>query len=720
MQAPCHMMTISSKVYRSSNCMFFDNDKVYSSWIAMHDTEYKTVPNKFDNNGWFTVPENIFWTAHNHAQEMVSLEKTNRRKACLRDGQSGKTGFALSLAFWMRKLLAEEGKGFYLRYLIQKSSVNLRSDILSDLKKMGWKPKLDYYVDILPNYRKKEQSLDEGIDFAVRIPGNKPPHIFTILDECHIAIAINGTLDKQIIKKADIDKGDSVTDDDFAKDGWSFVKPSQEWNCDNHYVLSISATDTINNLLVMKALSNHTEPPCDLFYIKPDDNYVGVEYLMKNKQLFQAREPFISIKNTNGTFKVELSDFEKQRLVDFFNHCHENPDARTNFVRRVPRCGGKNYNGRKGYELYVKLVSNFLFSKGKAFEDFHINVLHSDFRTVDFTPVETWYTQYPISRGSFDSKQSTLDLLLQKKPTKPTINVITESMTIGERITTWENTYAMIDAEFARADVAGQSIYRTCGYWDKNKHKVLVFANIEGRRKTLKAFTNDLSFMEFQEYYKDIEKYRLSAKYPSSGYNEQKTRVVTHRPVRIAFDADEIPSEHLKWYADKYIAKKVIQTEHTSIDYSTYKVKKEKVSDPDVFKGMIRNLHTTKGEKQSDWLIISGALSLCGHSTEEQEEPEWKWGTLFADELVQITAQQPREKFTDSFLKLNKYTSEQRWKKNNCEGNPTDDVYQISAKRPVWLYREYPYNETQIRTKIKPNCVLGKKFKSVEELVSEA
>lgn len=712
-------MTIErTQVCQRYFCMFFEIDK-HSEWVWMHGTDFASCDSKDDPQGRYTVPLNIFLESKKHAEEMVSPSKTNRRKACLRDGQSGKTGFALSLAFWMRRLLHQKGEGFYLRYLIQKSSVNLRSDILSDLQKMGWKSKLDYYVDILPNYRKKQESLEEGIDFTIRIPGNKPPHIFTILDECHIAIAINGTLDKQIIKKADIDTGDFVADDDFAKDGWSFVKPSQEWNCDNHYVLSISATDTINNLLVIKSLNNHQEPPCDLFYIKPDEKYLGVDYLLKNNQLFQAREPFVSIKNPNGTFKIELSNFEKERLVEFFNHCHNNPDARKNLVRRVPRCGGKNYNGRKGYELYVSLVSEFLFNKGKAFEDFNINVLHSDFRTVDFIPVETWYTQYPISRGSFNVKQSTLDLLLQKNPAKPTINVITESMTIGERITTWENTFAMVDAEFARADVAGQSIYRTCGYWDKDKHKILVYANIEGRRKTPKSFTNDLSFLEFNEYYQDIHKYGFSTKYPSSGYNEQKTRILTHRPVRIAFDADEIPSEHLKWYADKYVVNNAKKLEHSNIDYTTYTVKPDKIRNPNVFKGMIRNLHTTHGEKQSDWLIISGALSLCGYATEEQEEPEWKWGTLFADEMVQIIGKQPKEKFENSFKLLNDYAKKHRWKKNNCIGSPDDEQYSISASRPVWLYREYPYHETQIRTKAKPNVILGKKYKNDKGQVVE-
>jgi len=79
----------------------------------------------------------FFYSAKTHALQMVSPEKTNRRKACLRDGQSGKTGFALSLAFWMRRLLHEKQEGFYLRYLIQKSSVNLRSNIISDYEENG-------------------------------------------------------------------------------------------------------------------------------------------------------------------------------------------------------------------------------------------------------------------------------------------------------------------------------------------------------------------------------------------------------------------------------------------------------------------------------------------------------------------------------------------------------------------------------------------------------
>jgi hypothetical protein len=189
-------------------------------------------------------------------------------------------------------------------------------------------------------------------------------------------------------------------------------------------------------------------------------------------------------------------------------------------VRRVPRCGGKTHNYRKGYDLFVNLVSDYLFNKGKHFQNFHINVLHSDFK--DSSYVEPWYSQYPISSGMHDFKQSTLDILLQKNPSVPTINVITESMTIGERITTWENAYALLDDEYARADKAGQSIYRTCGYWDKDKHKVLVFGNIEGRRKLKNKNAIDISFLEFQEFYKDVDKHGFTTKYPASGYNDQK------------------------------------------------------------------------------------------------------------------------------------------------------------------------------------------------------
>jgi len=288
-----------------------------------------------------------------------------------------------------------------------------------------------------------------------------------------------------------------------------------------------------------------------------------------------------------------------------------NPDARKNLVRRVPRCGGKNYNGFKGYQLYVKLASEFLFNKGQSFQNFHINVLHSDFRTVDFNAVETWYTQHPISKGDESNKQSTLDMLLRKNPKVPTINIITESMTIGERITTWEHVYAMLDSEFARADVAGQSIYRTCGYWDKEKHKVLVYANIEGRRKNAAKGVNDMSFIGFQAYYKDIESFGHSEIYPSSGYNIRETRVLKKRPVRTATDCYDIPSKDLKWYADKYFEK--YNRELKYIDYANnYTIKKDLVENLEdkskVFVGRLRYLDTVKTESQGDWLIMSGAL----------------------------------------------------------------------------------------------------------------
>jgi len=277
--------------------MYLNNENPHSKWMAMHGTEIRTCESKhYEEDGkiWFTVPEKIYNKALVHAEEMVHPDRTKRRKACLRDGQSGKTGFALTVAFCLRKLLGDNGNGFYLRYLIQKSSVNLKSDILSDLKKIGWKPS-EFYVDILPNYRKKEQNLKDSIAFSLNTPGNKPPHILTILDECHIAIAINGTLDKQIMQQKSSEEferinkqGDAVTDDDFTKEGWSFVKPSEEWLCDNHYVLSISATDTINNLLVFDALAEEKPSPCDLFYIAPEDNYIGVEYMFNNNQMFQS------------------------------------------------------------------------------------------------------------------------------------------------------------------------------------------------------------------------------------------------------------------------------------------------------------------------------------------------------------------------------------------------------------------------------------------------
>jgi len=698
--------------------MYFQNDERHPEWIAMRGTQFETSFTKHHQNGWYTVPENIFYTAKAHALQMVSPEKTNRRKACLRDGQSGKTGFALSLAFWMRRLLHEKQEGFYLRYLIQKSSVNLRSNIIQDLQKMGWESSL-YYIDILPNYKKKEQMLVDRVNFTTNIPGNKPPHILTILDECHIAIAINGVFDREIIRKDDV-----VADVDFASEGWSFQKPSEEWTCDNHYVISISATDTINNVMVKDAHEKNVQPPCDLFYIKPDSNYLGVEYLLKNNQLFQVREPFISTKRENGTYKVELSDFEKEQLNNFFNHCLTDVNPRFNMVRRVPRCGGKKHISRKGYDLYVNLVSDYLFNKGKHFQNFHINVLHSDFK--DSSYVESWYSQYPISSGMQDFKQSTLDILLQKKPSVPTINIITESMTIGERITTWENTYALFDDEFARADKAGQSIYRTCGYWDKDKHKVLVFGNIEGRRKLAKKIANDISFLEFQEFYKDVEKYGFTTKYPSSGYNEEKTREFTKRPVKLAIDATEVPSIHLKYYADNY--EKEMGYSHKSINYDTYTLKRGVENNPDVFQGFQRHLiSVSNSEKEGDWLKMSGALSLVGIEVAEDDvAPEWKWGTHFADEMVRIVGPQGlkhnKPQFVDSFNAFDKEVRRLRWEKAGkpADKEPEDEFYKISKDKPVWLYREYPVKETKSKTKVSPNVMTGRNYKGSTERTLES
>lgn len=710
------MIIERSLFYKRYFCMFFQNDERHPEWIAMRGTKFETSFTKHHPDGWYTVPENIFYTAKTHALQMVSPEKTNRRKACLRDGQSGKTGFALSLAFWMRRLLHEKQEGFYLRYLIQKSSVNLRSNIISDLQKMGWESSL-YYIDILPNYKKKEQMLVDRVNFTTNIPGNKPPHIMTVLDECHIAIAINGVLDRAIIRKDDV-----VADENFASEGWSFQKPSEEWACDNHYVLSISATDTINNVMVKDASENEIKPPCDLFYIKPDSKYLGVDYLLENNQLFQAKEPFVSTKRENGTFKVELSDFEKEQLDNFFNHCLNDVNPRFNLVRRVPRCGGKNHNFRKGYDLYVNLVSDYLFNKGKHFQNFHLNVLHSDFK--DSSYVEPWYSQFPISSGMHDFKQSTLDILLQKNPSVPTINIITESMTIGERITTWENTYALLDDEFARADKAGQSIYRTCGYWDKDKHKVLVFGNIEGRRKTSKSVTYDMSFLEFQDYYKDVNEFGFTKKYPASGYNDQKTRIINKRPVKLAIDAKSVPPKHLKWYADKY--EKERGKVHKSINYSTYELNDGVQNDPNVFKGFQRQLTSVKNSgKEGDWLKLSGALTLCGISyAEDDEVSEWKWGTHFADEMVKIAGEQPDEnhKFKQSFDMFDSAVRKLRWEKAGkpADKKPYDDCYKISESQPVWLYREYPEEQKQSKNRLRPNCVTGKNYNGQTEYTQEA
>jgi hypothetical protein len=476
--------------------------------------------------------------------------------------------------------------------------------------------------------------------------------------------------------------------------------------------------------MVKDAYEKNVQPPCDLFYIKPDSNYLGVEYLLKNNQLFQAREPFISSKRENGTFKVELSDFEKEQLDNFFNHCLTDENPRFNLVRRVPRCGGKKHNSRKGYDLYVNLVSDYLFNKGKHFQNFHINVLHSDFK--DSSYVEPWYSQYPISSGMQDFKQSTLDILLQKTPSVPTINIITESMTIGERITTWENTYALLDDEFARADKAGQSIYRTCGYWDRNKHKVLVFGNIEGRRKLTKKIANDISFLEFQEFYKDVEKHGFTTKYPSSGYNEQKTREFTKRPVKLAIDATEVPSKDLKWYADKYETER--KYHHKFINYDTYKLNDDAKNDPDVFEGFQRHLKSvSNSKKEGDWLKMSGALSLVGiEISDDDVAPEWKWGTHFADEMVKIVAPQGtkhgKPQYQDSFDAFDKKVRRLRWEKAGkpADKEPEDEFYKISEEKPVWLYREYPVEQVKSTTKISPNVLTGRNYKGKTELIAEA
>ena len=60
--------------------MFFQNDERHPEWIAMRGTKFETSFTKHHQDGWYTVPENIFYIAKTHALQMVSPEKTNRRK----------------------------------------------------------------------------------------------------------------------------------------------------------------------------------------------------------------------------------------------------------------------------------------------------------------------------------------------------------------------------------------------------------------------------------------------------------------------------------------------------------------------------------------------------------------------------------------------------------------------------------------------------------------
>jgi len=441
----------------------------------------------------------------------------------VRPPQSGKTALVWAVEYHTKELVRKlKHKSLFLYMCIQKGLNELQLDIQKDLKKFGESNEIVKIKHLL-NYRKSIISL------ILDDCQNDDNFHLVVFDEIQIAHNQNGNADEmlQAIEKPIVNRRKKPEEKDFDFDADTF-KSIENVSSPNCLILTISATATAPNKLIMDRLVNDKNPKIIQSYCKPNSSYEGFqEFLTEGKIINLPAESvvFKSKKNSQG-FTTRHAQVNNSAVIDHYREWLMS-DGNTIAVQRI--------NCKENESPFLRSVLSSLFDvdsdkyvpyeKRKNFKIILLNgdrdSSHGAISCDEFMPDNKYHwkkyegeikiSNQHIPRYNFHL--SFRDKLFNYEPDGKTLILVCQGLTVGERIAVKKHVALWVEIG-SNPNFLLQSIGRLFGYpSDESKRftgKILV--NMDSTKK------NNLALDAFYDFYKNIELFGVSSTFPDTGY----------------------------------------------------------------------------------------------------------------------------------------------------------------------------------------------------------
>ena len=441
----------------------------------------------------------------------------------VRPPQSGKTALTWAVEYHTKELVRIlKKKSLYTYICIQKGLNELQLDIKKDLVKFG---ESDEFVKIkhLLNYRKSITSL------ILDDCQNDDNFHLVVFDEIQIAHNQNGNADMltEAIELPYVNrrKKSEEKDFDFNADTFKSIENVSSPNC---LILTISATATAPNKLIMDRLVNDKNPKIIQSFCKPNSSYEGFQEMLMDGRIINLPAEsvvFKSKKNLQG-FTTRHAQVNNSAIIDHYREWLMS-DGNTIAVQRI------NYKENESPFLRSVLSSLFdvdsdkyvPYEKRKNFKIILLNgdrdSSHGAISCDEFMPDNKYHwkkyegevkiSNQHIPRYNFHL--SFRDKLFNYEPDGKTLILVCQGLTVGERIAVKKHIALWVEIG-SNPNFLLQSIGRLFGYPNNESKKFTgkILVNMDSTKK------NNLALDAFYDFYKNIELFGVSSTFPDTGY----------------------------------------------------------------------------------------------------------------------------------------------------------------------------------------------------------
>lgn len=441
----------------------------------------------------------------------------------VRPPQSGKTALLWCVHHHLKELARIMlQKSLYTSVCIQKGLNGLKQDIFKDFDRLC-EHETFIRVEHLLNYKK--------IDKVIQSNAIKENNLnLIVFDEIQIAHNDDGNTDRLTKSTGSqwVSNNQVQSNDEFDEETVQMIENAS--SAMNTLVLTISATATAPNKLILDRLSKDRHPRIIQSYCEPNNGYEGFEEMFADGRIQNL---------TAGSIK-----FSSKRVQGFRQHTSQVNDSKVHEIYKdwlnsegnsiaVQRVNCKD----NVYPLLKSIFSPLLNNDGvfhvpySKIKDLKIILLNGDkagnndgSKTIscdDFMPENAnhWLKfeeEILINKHTFkyyNFHLSFRDKLFNTKPDSKTLILVCQGLTVGERVAVKSHVKLWVETG-VNPNFLLQSIGRMFGY-----------ANDESKKFTGKIYVNlvpsekiQLPIEFFYTFYKHVSEYGVSEIFPDTGY----------------------------------------------------------------------------------------------------------------------------------------------------------------------------------------------------------
>lgn len=452
----------------------------------------------------------------------------------VRPPQSGKTALTWAVQYHLKELLRQVKQKSLFTYLcIQKALNELQLDLQKDLKLFG---ESEEYITIKHLLNYKKTTLKKVWDDFL----TDDNYHFVCFDEIQIAHNHDGNADKTSgglgntwvdrtkyttrVNPESFVKSDS-NEVDFHFDSDTF-KSIENVSSPKSFILTISATATAPNKLILDRLANNKHPRIIQAYCQPNPSYEGFQEMLKDGRIVNLPAGSVVFKNeTKSGFKqtkVQVSESVIDHYRDWLMS-----DGNTIAVQRI--------NCKKNEVPFLREVLGQLMDVDsdkwvpcEKRRNFKIILLNGDrdsspgaISCNEFNPDNIYHWKkfegvVEISNNAiprYNFHLSFRDKLFNYEPDGKTLILVCQGLTVGERIAVKKHIALWVEIG-SNPNFLLQSVGRLFGYPTSESKKFTgkALINLDSTEKY------NISVDGFYDFYENIKLYGVSHFFPDTGY----------------------------------------------------------------------------------------------------------------------------------------------------------------------------------------------------------